>query len=248
MILGLLLALLCLLPSPLHAAWAEVGTCPGGAGCQRNSIATGATVDSQNLSFPNNGTSGNAIVALGVAYDSGGAPASVSVTSTCSAALSVYSSSTVSLKREFIAFGPRTSGGACTVTVNPAGSNAFVSFAINEYSGGGTLDVDNAAGSSGSSTAMSVNITTTVPGALILGVASTSSSTTVDPAAGYTEIGEEEDNSTHQDFNALFAIAGAAGLYTVAWDTGFLPGWSAHVLSLAPTATTSVARRRIINP
>lgn len=217
---------------PAEAAFVEVGS-----GSQRNGIATGTAVASQDLAFPANVTSGNFIIVGGTSWHSGGTPtASIAATSTCSAALTVVDG-TDGPRRDFIAYGPATSTAACTVTVTPADST-YLSFAIDEFSGQHATPLDASPGGVASSgTSATEDITTTVANALIIGTMShDGTSTTQTPGGSYTEISENEDNSCCQSFSLVYRIATTATTYTVDWTLADTKNWSTLVVSFKPSA------------
>lgn len=111
----LLFFLLLTVAGPAWAAIAEVG-----GGSQRAAGDSSAT--SLAVAYPGSVTSGNLLVACGAAYDSGGAPASVSVTDTRSTSYTVLSAASTTGGddvRIFIAYGVAPSSGANTVTMDP---------------------------------------------------------------------------------------------------------------------------------
>lgn len=212
-----------------------------GAGSQRASTFANG-VNSLDLAYPGNVASGNLLVCAGQAYNSSTGPTSVAVTDSIGTTYTVKSfapSSGAPNERIWIAYGIAPSSGANTVTVNPSNASDDLSFSIDEFSGVDTttpLDVDGSY-TQGTGTTASDSITTTVDGALIVGVMGYDGSTvTLSPGSGWTEIGEHEDNTTDEAHAAAFQIVGAAGSYTASWTLGALRVWQAMTLSFKPSA------------
>lgn len=206
-------------------------------------------VDSAALAFPNNVTSGNLLVVLGAAWGSS-APTSIGVTDSRSTSYTVILGAIPSglTWRTFIAFGAAASSGAGTVTVNPSGSSAALSFSIDEFTGqhGTPTDVDggNSVGNltNGAPFTASDSITTEAADALIVGVMShDAAGTALTAATNYTTIGENEANSSNQCHHAVFRLVTTAQAYTVGVNAANAnnsasPGWSMQTYSFKPSA------------
>jgi hypothetical protein len=225
-------------------AFAEVGS-----GSQR-AVGKGSG-DSDTTPFPANVTAGSLLIVTGAVFVSGGAPASIGVTDTRSTPYTVLLGDVPGGEswRTFIAYGIAPTSGACTVTVNPAGSSGFYSYAIDEFSGPDAAPLDvNGGTSTGETNSPSDSITTGVSGALIVGVvAQDNSSASWTPGSGYTELGEDETYDG-MPFAAEFKVAGGAGANTVDWATlSSSSWWAAQTASFKPAggAAAQVPKRPV---
>jgi len=212
---ALLLILLLLLGSPVYGAITEQGS-----GSQRAGIAdTSGTLDSLDLAFPGNVTSGCLLIVGGATWATT-APTSIGVTDMRSTSYAVLSDSSNANVRKFIAYGIVPTGGANTVTVNPQGTQAYISYGIDEFCGADAtpLDVDGGTNSGIADNAPFDDITTATANALIIGVMHHGgSSDTIDPGVNYTQIAENQNNTTAQDFSLVFRSATTVTTYTVDW-------------------------------
>lgn len=192
-----------------------------GSGSQRATQSFSG--NSATLAYPANVASGSLVVVGGSCWTVGSATASIGVTDTRSTSYTVKSG-TVGQLRVFIAYGITASGGANTVTVDPAGASSDCGFSIDEFSGVNAtpLDVDDGMTNIGNSAAApSTSITTVAANALIIGVMSyDDTATTGTPGASYTQIGESETGVSSQPFNAEFRIVTTGTAYTVDWTQG----------------------------
>lgn len=205
-----------------------------GSGSQRQTN-TGSAVDSINVVFPGNVTSGSLLAVGGACWDSP-ASTSVTVTDTLSTTYTTLLGTSVSGYTPFIAYGIAGSSAACTVTVSPNDPQNWITASIDEFSGVDTttpLDVDGG-NSTGTSAAPSDGITTGVDNALLLGVHTTGGSVTRTPGSGFTEIGEVEGNGI-AGHNFEFQIVTTAGAYTVDWTVGSSTTWCAMSASFKPS-------------
>lgn len=211
-------------------AWTEVGS-----GTQR-ATATHNNATSGTLAFPGSVTSGSLLVVAGANWQAT-LPSTISVTDTLSTSYSVVQVDNASYSG-FIAYGVASSGGANTVTVDPTQTGNYFSFSIDEFSGphATPLDVDGGS-SSGNSTAPLDAITTSTANDLIIGLMFhiDSVSDTLSPGSGYTQIGEQENNSTSQCHNAEFKIVTTATSYNVDWSTGSSRQWVAMTMAFKPS-------------
>lgn len=228
MMVWLLLALLLSWVSPAWATFAEVG---GGTQRATNSIAS--NVDSTTLAFPSNVTANNLLVVWGSAW-ANLTPSAITVTGTQGAYTVVSCPGTTDSFRNFIAFRRSTTSSAETVTVDPAGTGAYITFTIDEFTlGNGQAPVLDATGSctNGTGTAVSGTVTTTVANALILGVLSGTEGQTITPGGSYTQAGEREPTHPH---SAVFRVATTAQSYTVDWTLGAATSgaWAMHAIAL----------------
>lgn len=194
-------------------------------------------VDSAALAFPNNVTSGNLLIVAGAAWGSSAAPTSIAVTDTRSTSYTVVLGTVVGTWRTFIAYGVASSSGACTVTVNPNGSSAALSFSIDEFTGQDATPADVDGGTStGSSNTASDSITTVAANALIIAVSSQDGSTqALTAGAGYTTFGENETNSNNQCHHAIFRIATTATAYTPTVTSAGVTAWGLQSHSFEPS-------------
>lgn len=213
-----------------------------GSGSQR---ATGAgagynNVDSATKAFPGNVGNGNLLICAGTVYNAGGGPA-VTVTDTRSTPYTVRTIAYGTTDTLWIAWGVTTSGGACTVTVDPGGTGNYMSFSIDEFTSqhGTPLDVNDGGSSSATSTAPSDSITTGVADALIIGAFGFTElwTSTIVAGGSSTLIGAETDNNNNNAHGAAFRIiSGAAGSYAVDWTLGTSSTWTAVTVSFVPSA------------
>jgi len=241
----LLALMLCLLaPSIAFGALAEVGS-----GSQRAGIQTSSGADDDAaLAYPGSVTTGNLLIVAGNAYDSGVAPASIGVTAGCGT-FTVLSSAPAGVTRQFIAYAIASSSGACTATVNPAGSAAYISFAINEFSvpHATPLDVDDGA-TTGTGFTATASITTVAANALIISTMTNGTQTTVTLPNGPTEIAESDDNSCCTAYATGFRIVTTPGAYDMEWGTADSVAWRMHTASFKPAVAATGARRRVVTP
>ena len=190
---------------------------------QRAEVVSTAA-DSYAVAFPNNVAANDLLIVIGTIFDSDGTPASVAVTDSLGNTYNTsITSSPFSLYRVFIAYAISSSGGACTVTVNPGGnaSNSFASFTIDAFTGVHTttpLDVDGG-GATGTSSSPSDTLTTTVANSLLIGVMCYSQAAIVDTpigvGSGFTHINSHSDNISDLAYAAEFKLATTATSYTV---------------------------------
>lgn len=209
-----------------------------------NPFAAGG-VDSLAGAFPNNVTAGRLLVVIG-AFNEVLSTSVATVTDTRSTVYTVVHSQAVArggvFMRTFVAWGIALSSGACTVTVNPSGSSAELSFSLDAFTFTGTVaqDVDGGSDTGVSNTA-SDSITTAVANTLLFGVMTHGGSIrTLTPNDG-TQIGESEVNSSSQCHNAIFLLAATAQAYTIDWtisDTSTT--WIAQTLSLKEVAVAGM--------
>jgi len=211
-----------------------------GSGSQRAATGNNSGVDSASLAFPGNVTSGSLLIVAGAMWASGAAPTGATVTDTRSTSYTVVVGTVPPgmTWRTFLAYGVAPSGGACTVTVNPTGSSADLSFSIDEFAGqdASPADVDGGT-STGLSSTSSDSLTTVAADALIVGVTSHEGSTgAITPTGtGQTQIGENESNSANQCHNACFRIVTTATSYTFSWTLLSTHDWAAQTHSFKPS-------------
>jgi len=234
------------LPSDAEAAVAEVG-----AGSQRATYDPGGGSDIGTKAFPANVTAGNLLIVGGADWQTAAAQV-VTVSDTRSTPYTVLSGALASQVRYFIAYGIAATSGACTVTVDPAGTGNWLNFAIDEFSGINTttpLDVDGTSGGgTGTSTAATKSITTVAANALVVGVVThTGGNVTITETTG-TKIGETENPATSNPFNLQFQIAGAAGAQASSWTMGSSVTWVVYQASFTPGAGGAAARRPANRP
>lgn len=154
--------------------------------------------------------------------------------------------------RPWIAYGIAPSGGADTVTFNPAGGGRYGSFTIFEFSGvnSSPLDVDGS-NTTGSSTTPSDGITTSAAAAVVIACMThggTSSQTiTEDTGGGWTLLGEVQ-NTGNGPHGAQYQIFSSAGAKTASWTLGSSAAWVAMTASFKESggaAALNLFRRRI---
>jgi hypothetical protein len=234
----LLVIVLLLIGVPAGAAINEVGS-----GSQRAGYAGTSEEPSHGLPFGGNVTAGNLIVVAGAVWQTS-VPASISVSDSQATSYTVLDGTLGSTIRIFIAYGIAGGSGANTVTVDPDGS-AYISFGINEFSGVDSTPLDADGGqSTASDSAPQDGITTVADNALIIGVVTQNSgSITITPDSGWTEIGESEDGSNTQPYNAMFQIVTSAGAYTASWTFAAARTWAARSASFEPATGGGTAAR-----
>ena len=219
---------------------------------QRASTGNNNGVDSANLAFPNNVTSGNLLIVTGGVWGSSAAPTSITVTDTRSTSYTVVLGDIPAglTWRTFIAYGNAGGSGACTVTVDPLGASHSLSFSVDEFTGADSSPSDVAGGTSqgnvnGSAFTASDSITTVAADALIIGVMSHEVDTrTLTAGTNYTTIGENETNANNQCHHAVFRIVTTAQAYTVSIDGGAggasgTPGWALQTHSFKPATSST---------
>lgn len=231
-----------LFPAYVHAAFVVVsGT--------ENFVATSWPESARDLDTGTSITTGDFIVVGGTTWHDDSVPtASIAVTSTCSAPLTVVSSVLSTSRRDFIAYGAATSDGICTATVTPADST-YLTFGIKAFRGQNASPLDANPGGANSSTSFAnQDITTVAFNALIIGVMGhDGSGVSQTPGASYTEIGENEDNTCCQAGSLVYRIVSTPSTYTVDWTLGDIRAWSSLLLSFKPSVSSgSLARRRAI--
>lgn len=206
---------------------------------QRATATPSGENDSAAIAFPNNVTSGNLLIVGGAVWNDP-ANTSISVTDSLGTTYTTLLGTihTGNRLRSFIAYGIAPSSGANTVTVNPNGSNTYMSFSIDEFSGVDSTPLDADGGTTtGTGTAIADSITTASANALIIGVCThnVAGSPTLTPGGSYTQIGELElnDDTAH---NAVFRIATTATSYSVDWTLGSSGSWSAQTASFKEAA------------
>jgi hypothetical protein len=216
-----------------------------GAGSQR-AVKTVGGADLTTLAFPANVVSGNLLVVLGSCFDATGEPASIGVSDSRSTIYSVFAFPETSVGADytvFIAYGIALSSGACTVTVNPAGSASDMGFAIDEFSGVNStpLDVDGGVTTQGSATPEDTILTVTAND-LVVGILSyASSSTSITKGASYTEIGQNTSTTNAQPFGAEFAIVTTATTYTVDWTLGASRTATVYTAAFKPATGAAIS-------
>lgn len=233
-ICSLLIFLALFWPRAGFAAISEVG-----GGTQRATGGGGAgynNVDSATLAFPGNVTSGNLMVVVGSAWNTGGGP-TITVTDSRSTSYTVrtivFSQYTI-----FVAWGVTSSSGANTVTVDPGGTGNYLSFSVDEFTGqhATPLDVNDGTSSTASSTSASDSITTASANALVVGAMgfTNAHTSTIVAGASTTLIGAHTNQTTDTAHGAAFnIISGAAGSYATNWTLGTSSTWTAITVSFA---------------
>ena len=200
-----------------------------GAGSQRAAYFSNIQQTTGAQAYPANVGNGNFLICAGRAY-AGTAPTINSVATTRSANLTIIQAAVNANSTAWIAYGPATSAGACTVTVTCSAAS-YISYGIDEFAGQHATPFSvNGGSSTGTGTAASDGLTTLTSGELIIGVVGhTNGTVTITPTQ--TQIGEAENASQYEMFNTSFQIAGAAGAYTMNWTMGASVGWEAITAS-----------------
>lgn len=209
-----------------------------GSGSQRATARRiGASASALTLAYPGNVAGGSLLVIGGSMFSSLGA----SISALTDTQTTSYSSilSTAGNLRTFIGYGLAPSSGANTDSLTPTNSS-YIGYSIDEFSGVNATPLDVDGGSaSGTSSAPSRAITTLVAGALIVAALYKSGTSTITPDAGWTQIGEEEDDNTYIGHSLIYQIAGAAGSYTASWTLSGSESWLVQVVSFAPATGAS---------
>ena len=218
----------------LEAAWVEVG-----AGSQRATVAD--FVNSTTQAYPAAVAAGNLLMVAGRCFNGTAATTSVTVTDTLSSSYTIVLGAVHATNyRTWIAYGLAPSAGANTVTINPDSidpPNDHCGAAIDEFSGAANPVADvNGGDSTATSTTASDSMTTGVVNALVLGVMGHTgiANPTLTVGAGYTQIGENENNTTQIAFNLEFQIVTTVQAYTVDWTIGTSQNWQAQTHSFTP--------------
>lgn len=228
-------------------AFAEVGS-----GSQRNSGTSAGT--SASIAFPGNVTSGNLLIASGMARDgNGGASLTVSCADSISTSYTTLLSTNFNAdNRFFIAYGVAGSSAANTITCTQSGGGGgsqAVGFAIDEFSGQHATPLDTDGGqSTGTSTSPSDSLTTGVANALIIGVVIHNDNTnpSITPSGSYTEIAQDADyDADNTDYSVVYRIATTATSYTVDWTLGSSTLWGVYTVSFKP-ATVATKKTQVI--
>jgi hypothetical protein len=212
-------------------AWAEVG-----GGTQR-ATKVDNNVDTSALAYPGNVTNGSLLVLAGACFKSAAAPQAFTISDTLTTS---YTNLTAALGANItllIAYGLAPSGGANTITIDPSGTGAFLSWSIDEFSGSHATPLDVDGGSStGTDSAPQDSLVTLVDSDLLIGVMSFSNvaAVTITPGGSYTQIGEDEDGVNDQVHNMVFRIVTTAQSYTVDWSTGSSVTWGAYTAAFKP--------------
>lgn len=204
-------------------------------------------VNSVTLAFPGNVTAGNALVVGGGNW-ANPQDATIAVSDTRSTSYNTHNQ-TISGRgtTAFLAWGTAPTGGACTVTVNPAGTNGWGSFTINEYQAADTIGVDATFESTtGSSTSPSDSITNTVNDGLLLGVMAPDDthfpnpSYTIGTPTDWTQVGEDESTANNAHHLA-HRITTTSGTYTPTWSLSPSANWAVILVALKEVAAGGIA-------
>src|SRR3990167_2053166 len=206
----------------------------------QRATGTASAVGSTTIAFPANVAAGDLLVVLGAVWASGG-NTSIAVTDTRSTTYTVrkYQNSADTNYDTFIAFGIAPSAGACTVTIDPDNGSNYISASIDEFSGVADPPEDvNGGSTEGNSTTPADSLTTLTADALLLGVMGHASflNPSLTPGAGYTQIGEYEDNQTIVAHNAVFRLVTTAQAHTIDWTVADAVLWEASSEAFKPAA------------
>lgn len=222
----LMLCLLILLPAPSWGAIAFV---------QARTVDVG-NFDSTTLAYNSNVTAGSLLGMCGGVWN-GNDVSPIAVTDTLGTSYTVLEGAVSGETpiRPWIAYGIAPSGGANTMTFNPAGAGRYGSFTIFEFSGidSSPLDVDGS-NTTGSSTTPSDGITTSAADALVIACmghgGGSSQSITEDTGGGWTLLGEVQ-NTVNGPHGAEYQIFSSAGSKTASWTLGVSAAWVAMTAS-----------------
>jgi hypothetical protein len=205
----------------------------------QRALRTGAAgVGSATLAFPGSVTAGNLLVIAGF---TGGAGSSVAVSDSRSTSYTVASSVVSGGFQIFIAWGVAATTGGCTVTVDPAGTTARLSFVIDEFTGQHATPLDvNGGVATGSDASPTINITPLVADDLIVGIMAQTSGTTLTltPGAGYTQIAETED-SANLPINGHFQVTAATTATAVNWTMSGSGAWATYAVAFKAAVTVT---------
>lgn len=234
------LALVLLAPTCAWAGFAEVG---GGSQRVTKLNGSGTTID---IVYPGN-VSANSLLLIGCSFWSNPAATVTGATDTVSTSYAAAITGTLAdgLSRVHLIYGKAPSSGANTVTVTFSQSGSG-SCSADEFIGQHATPLD-AAGtvSTGTSTAPSASVTSTVANDLIVGVMTQSgnASPTITPDAGWTQIGEEEVGTTDMPHSLIFKIVTTAQPYTPSWTLGASEPWGAIAAAFKPAVAGAVGTR-----
>lgn len=207
-----------------------------------------ANFDSTTLAYNSNVTSGTLLGMCGGVWN-GNDSSPIAVTDTLGTSYTVLEGIVTGGTpiRAWIAYGIAPSGGANTVTFNPAGGGRYGSFTIFEFSGidSSPLDVDGD-DTVGTSTTPSDGITTVAADALVIGCmthgGSGSQTITEDTGGGWTLLGEVQ-NTSNAPHGAQYQIFSSAGAKTASWTLGASLAWDAMTASFkASTGAANVSQ------
>jgi hypothetical protein len=196
---------------------------------------------------------GDLVVCMGALYGEdlpGGPPAVTSDKTT--GTFTLYGSAASTNWVGWIAIGVATSAGTCTVSIPMTGFTVLAaSYTVDVFTGQHTtwppLRTDGGR-STASTNPPSATLTSTI-GDLLLGLMYT---TTGAPALGpgtsptFTQIGEDEDNTTYQNHHAEFLIS-TAGNEAVAWASVSGSTWVIQRVALIPAPTWAQSHYRFRN-
>jgi hypothetical protein len=131
-------------------------------------------------------------------------------------------------------------GGASTVTCNPNGATADIDLSCAEFSGhaASPLDKSNVTNSAVASSTPNVasGVLAQANEVIVAMCSHTGGNTSIAPDATYTQIGENENNSTGQTYNMQFKIVASTSSDTADWTLGAARDWFALLASFQESA------------
>jgi hypothetical protein len=207
----------------------------------------GASVNSISLAFSSSVTAGNLIVVAISAYNFSTNGDTFTVTDSLSNTYHqigvTYHTAWDQANLLAVFYAYNISGGACTVTVNPSGTDAaYVRFAIHEFTGIRTspdpFDQTNRGQANSGTAVNSGNITTTSASELIFGAMNTYYSRTITEGANFTKLQENEDASI-MTIGTEERDVTSTGTYAANWTLNSSDVWWAIVASFVKAAPAS---------
>ena len=200
-------------------------------------LSTGTTAGtSKSVTLPVSVAAGSLIVVAGSAWRSAVDPGPYTVTDTLGTTYTVLPTTSGTagsgVQRGYLAYGLAPTAGVATVTVTPAASS-FLSFGVVELPGAAASPID-ATGTemTGTGGAPAGSVTTLTPDTIVLGLLvpiTSGAQANMTPAAGLTQVFENEDTAT-APWALVWKRAPSAGVHAVTW-AAISPAW--RVLPLA---------------
>ena len=141
---------------------------------------------------------------------------------------------------------PNSVAATVKVTVNPPGASADIDFTLSEVSGAATASpLDAQVRSAGTSNAPNVVSGTLAQANEIIFAVMTHDGATaaLTPDATYTQIGENENNSTGQCYNAQYKIVAATTSDTADWSKATSVNWETVLASFKEAAAGETPER-----
>jgi len=202
--------------------------------------------DSTTLAFDSNIGSGRGLTFSG-AFWNGTEVNALTLTDTRSTSWSTFvgAGSAGTPDAPALGYGASTSGGACTVTIDPNGGGRYGSFTIAEWDdldSASLLDVDGGNTTGGAANAAADSLTTVAANTLVIGVVTHGAGAgtlTPNTGGGWTELGEIESGANAPS-SSVYQYFTSAGSKTVDWSVN-PPNWSVQTMSLKQAGAAPAA-------